>query len=227
MVEDMLGPFEAWVANTEPADEFKVKAQSGKSLGFAVIGREDDPRKLYEVAVIHYGKLEEFDEAGFAKLIAKSVAGSPGDSDQTVLTVHTSLFSHNSPYSCSVLSDPIAASKFDPLRVWLAPSEIFNRIDRVYRSAIDPVPSTWVSHSERRANKALASPPSTRRQKQEYRSSRRTHKKSKRQRSSSGSLSSSERDSSEEEGVKISSRVEQAARDRKVNVCTRKKYIRC
>lgn len=216
MVEDMLGPFEAWAANTEPTGEFKVKAQSGKSLGFAVIGREDDPRKLYEVAVIHYGKLEEFDEAGFVKLIAKSAAGSPGDSDQTVLSVHTSLFSHNSPYSCSVLSDPAAVFKFDPLRVWLAPSEIFNRIDRVYRSAIDPVPSIWVSHSERRANKAIASPPSTRRQKQDLRSSRRTHKKSKRQRSSSGSFSSSERDSPDEERVKISSRVEQAARDRKV-----------
>jgi hypothetical protein len=102
------------------------KSQSCKSLGFAVIGREDDPRKLYEVAVIHYGKLEEFEEAGFAKLIAKSAAGSPWDSDQTVLTLHTSLFSHKSPYSRSVLSDPAPMSKFDPSRVWLAPSGLFS-----------------------------------------------------------------------------------------------------
>jgi hypothetical protein len=211
-----LAPFEAWVANTEPTAEFKDRAQSGRSLGFAVIGREEDPLKLYEVAVIHYGKLEEFDEAGFVKLIAKSAAGSPGDSGQTVLSVHTSLYSHNTPYSRSVLSDPSATSKFDPSRVWLAPSGILNKLDRVYRSAIDPLPSSWVSHSQRRANKALASPQSTRREKQDSKSGKRMQKKNKRQRSSSGSHSSSEFDSPDEEKAKISSRAEQAARFRRV-----------
>jgi hypothetical protein len=210
MAGDVLAPFEAWAANTEPTGDFKERAQSGKSLGFAIIGREEDPLKLYEVAVIHYGKLEEFDGAGFVKLIAKSVAGSPGDSDQTVLSVHTSLFSHNAPYSRSVLSDQSAVSKFDPARVWLAPAAIFNKLDRVYRSAIDPLPGSWVSHSQRRASKALASPASARKNKQDSKPFKRSHKKYKRQRSSSSSHSSSEFDSPDEEKAKFSLRAEQA-----------------
>ena len=158
-VRDMLPLFEAWAANVNPPDDFRAKAQSGKSCGFALIGKEADPHKLYEVAVIYYGGLEELNEEHFANVIAKTAAGSPGDTKQVVFRVHTSLFSPNSPYSSSVLSNPSAAPKFNPLRVWLAPSEVFNRLDRVFVNRIEPVPKEWASHGEQVTNRAVASPP--------------------------------------------------------------------
>jgi hypothetical protein len=215
-VRDMLPFFEAWAANVDPPDDFRAKAQSGKSCGFALIGKEADPHKLYEVAVIHYGGLEELNEEHFVKVIAKTAAGSPGDTKQVVFRVHTSLFSPNSPYSSSVLSSPSAAPKFNPLRVWLAPSEVFNRLDRVFVSRIEPVPKEWASYGEQLTNRAIASPPTKETLKLENKLQRRTKKHSKRRRSSSGSSSSSELASSDEDHSRLLTRAEQAAESHKV-----------
>jgi hypothetical protein len=215
-VRDMLPLFEAWAANFDPPDDFRAKAQSGKSFGFALIGKEADPNKLYEVAVIHYGDLEELYKEHFVKVIAKTAAGSPGDTKQVVFGVHTSLFSQNSPYSSSVLSNPSAAPKFNPLRVWLAPSEVFNRLDRVFVNRIEPVPREWATHGEQITNRAIASPPTRETLKQGNKSHRKTKKHSKRRRSSSVSSSSSESASSDEDRSRSLTRAEQAAESHKV-----------
>jgi hypothetical protein len=215
-VEERLAPFEAWAANVDPPDDLKEKAQLGRSICFAVIGKEEDPFKLYEIAVIHYGYSEEINREHFVEVTAKAAAGSPGDSKQVVFKVHASLITPNSPYSCSVLNNPSKVSEFNPLRVWLAPPEVFNKLDRVFLSKIEPVPKGWATHSEQIASKALPSPPSRNYLKQANNVGKKASKARKRRRGPSGTSSSSEPTSSDEERERSLTRAEQAAGSHKV-----------
>eukprot|EP00884_Botryococcus_braunii_P023626 jgi/Botrbrau1/9948/Bobra.0012s0043.1 len=152
------GQFEAWAANLEAPDELGVQAPPSKTLCSVLLSREGTPHKLYEVAAVHFGDIDALTQNQFVKLVCKTAVRSPGDAPHTVVVVHTSLVSAGREYSEAVLKNPDAVAQFDPERVLLTPPSIFDRLDRVFVTKIEP-PAVWVGYSAQIARQSLGSPP--------------------------------------------------------------------
>eukprot|EP00884_Botryococcus_braunii_P019884 jgi/Botrbrau1/657/Bobra.0161s0045.1 len=185
------GQFEAWAANLEAPDELGVQAPSSKTLCSVLLSREGTPHKLYEVAAVHFGDIDALTQNQFVKLVCKTAVRSPGDAPHTVVVVHTSLVSAGREYSEAVLKNPDAVAQFDPERVLLTPPSIFDKLDRVFVTKIEP-PAVWVGYSAQIARQSLGSPPAKITKKVKTKEKIEGTSKRSRSRSSSASSSQSE-----------------------------------
>ena len=206
------GQFEAWAANLEVPDGLEVQAQSGKTLCSVVLSREGTPHKLYEVAAVLFGDKDALLQNQFVKIVCKTAVRSPGDAPHAAVFVHTSLVSASSAYSEAVLKNPDAVAQFVPDRVLLTPPALFDKLDRVFVTKLEP-PTAWVSYSAQLAAKSLGSPPAKPVKKVEAKQN--LAGRNKRSRSRSGSASSSQ---SEEGRKKHKNKAEQLAQINKVSL---------
>eukprot|EP00884_Botryococcus_braunii_P002670 jgi/Botrbrau1/12403/Bobra.0229s0001.2 len=187
------GQFEAWAANLEAPDELGVQAPPSKTLCSVLLSREGTPHKLYEVAAVHFGDIDALTQNQFVKV--------------------SLLVSAGREYSEAVLKNPDAVAQFDPERVLLTPPSIFDRLDRVFVTKIEP-PAVWVGYSAQIARQSLGSPPAKIAKK--IKSKEKIEGPSKRSRSRSSSASSSQ---SEEDRKKPRTEAEKVARANKVSYC--------
>jgi hypothetical protein len=128
-----------------------------------------------------------------------------------VVVVDTSLVSAGRAYSEAVFKNPEAVAQFDPERVLLTPPSIFDKLDRVFVTKIEP-PAVWVGYSEQIAKQSLGSPPAKVTNK--VKTKEKFEGTSKRSRSRSSSASSSQ---SEEDKKKPRTEAEKVAQVNKVS----------